>query len=48
MQRSREALADARKNIRRESKAKNEDTVAALCQRHNFILLCYFFDVFYF
>ena len=46
MQKSREALADARKVFERESKAKNEHTLAALCQRHDFILFYHSFDFF--
>ena len=42
MQKSREALTDARKSIERESKKDNEHTEAVLCQRHGFVLLYHF------
>ena len=48
MQKSPEALADPRKVFERESKTNNEHTVAALCQRYDFILLYHFFDFFVF
>ena len=48
MQKSLEALTDARKSIQREWKKNNEHTVAVLYQRHDFILLYHFFDFFVF
>ena len=53
MQKPREALADARKSIRKKSKTNSvvivdKQTVAVLSQRHDFILLYHFFGFLFF
>ena len=53
MQKPREALADARKSIRKKSKTNSvvivdKQTVAVLSQRHDFVLLYHFFGFFVF
>ena len=48
MQKPCEALMMDAKVFERESETNNGHTVAALCQRHDFILLHHFFDSFVF
>ena len=47
MQKSHEALADARESIRKRIENKQWTYCSSLCQRPDFILLHHFFDFFF-